>query len=308
MADDLRFGAQLTALPPGETRALASRLERIGYDSLWVPDHIAFHYPIYEALSHLAFLAAATKRVRLGTAIFLLPLRSAGLAAKQIATVDVLSGGRVTLGVGIGGEARVEYDLCDVPHRERGARASEAIEVMKRLWSGERIDFDGRFSRFKAARIDPPPAQPGGPPVWVGGRSDAALRRAARLGDGYISYVFTPARIRAALEVIHREAEAAGRELRNFEVAHLFFITVRPSYEDALSQATAILSARYNQDFREPARKYCVLGPPDDCAEQLRRFAEAGVRNFILSPIVPTGEQGDQFEILAREILPALRV
>ncbi len=307
MAKNLRIGAQLAALPPGEARALASRLERLGYDSLWVPDHIAFHYPIYEALAHLAFLAAVTERVRLGTSVFLLPLRSAGLAAKQIATIDVLSGGRITMGVGIGGEARVEYDLCGVPHGERGARASEAIRVMKRLWSGGQVDFEGRFNRFKTVRIDPPPAQPGGPPIWVGGRSEAALRRAARLGDGYVSYVFTPKRIRAALEVIHREAEAAGRALRNFEVAHLFFITVRPSYEDALDQATAILSARYNQDFREPARKYAILGPPADCAEQLRRFAEAGVQNLILSPIVPAGEMVDQFEILAGEVLPALR-
>ena len=307
MAGELRFGAQMAALPPTQTRALAERIEDLGFDSLWVPDHLSFHYPLYEAVSHLSFLAAVTDEIALGTAVFLLPLRSAGLAAKQIATVDVLSGGRVILGVGIGGESKIEYDLCGVPHGERGARASEAIRVMKLLWSGEPTDFEGRFSSFKGARIDPLPAQKGGPPIWVGGRTKAALRRAARLGDGYVSYVFTPERIRSAIETIHMEADAAGRDLAGFQIAHLFFITIRSSYEAALDQATEILTARYQQDFREPSRKYNILGPPKECAAQLARFAEAGVQNFILSPTVPLEELGDQFEILAADVLPALR-
>jgi len=141
MAQPLDFGAQFTALDPADTRALARQVESLGYDSLWVPDHLSFHYPIYEGLSHLAFLAAATERVRLGTAVLLLPLRSAGLVAKQLATIDALSGGRVVVGVGVGGEARVEYDLCGVPHNERGERASEAIRVLRLLWSGEAVDF-----------------------------------------------------------------------------------------------------------------------------------------------------------------------
>ena len=163
------------------------------------------------------------------------------------------------------------------------------------------------FSRFKGARIDPPPTQKGGPPIWVGGRTKAALRRAARLGDGYVSYVLTPERIRSAIETIHVEADAAGRDLAGFQIAHLFFITIRPSYEAALDQATEILTARYRQDFREPSRKYNILGPPKECAAQLARFAEAGVQNFILSPTVPLEELGDQFEILAADVLPALR-
>jgi probable F420-dependent oxidoreductase len=306
MAKQLCFGAQLAALPPRENRALASRLENLGYDSLWVPDHLAFHYPIYEAMTHLAFVAAATEKIRLGTAIFLLPLRSAGLAAKQIATADVLSDGRVIVGVGVGGEARVEYDLCGVPHGERGARASEAIRVMKLLWSGEPTDFVGRFSRFKSARIDPPPAQKGGPPVWVGGRSAGALKRAALLGDGYISYVLTPERIRAAFETIQREAETADRALDDFQRAHLFFVNVKPTYEAALEESAGILTGRYRMDFREPSRKYNILGPPADCAEQLRRYADAGVRHFILSPTVPREALGEQFETLAGEVLPLL--
>ncbi len=308
MAQQLDFGAQLTAFEPGPARAMARRVEALGSDSLWVPDHLSFPYPIYEGLSHLAFMAAATERVRLGTGVLLLPLRSAGLAAKQLATVDALSGGRIIVGVGVGGEARIEYDLCGVPHNERGARASEAIRVLRLLWSGEAVDFEGRFSRFKGARIDPPPVQKGGPPIWVGGRSAAALRRAATLGDGYDSYVLTPDRIRCAFETIQREADAAGRALENFQLAHLFFINVKPTYEEALDESAAILTSRYRQDFREPSRKYNVLGPPADCAAQLRKFADAGVRHFILSPTVPKEALGDQFELLAREVIPQLRM
>jgi probable F420-dependent oxidoreductase len=306
MAKPPSFGAQLAALPPGEGRALARSIEGLGYDSLWVPDHLSFHYPIYEAMTHLAFMAASTERVRLGTAVFLLPLRSAGLAAKQVATADALSGGRVILGVGIGGEARVEYDLCGVPRNERGARASEAIRVMKLLWSGEATDFVGRFSRFKGAKIDPPPVQKGGPPVWVGGRSPAALKRAALLGDGYVSYVLTPERIRGALETIRREAESAGRALDDFESAHLFFVNVKPTYEEALEESAGILTSRYRMDFREPSRKYNILGPPAACAEQLARYLGAGVRHFILSPTVPREALEEQFETLAREVIPAI--
>lgn len=307
MAKALCFGAQLAALPPAELGALARRIETLGYDSLWVPDHLSFHYPVYEAMTHLAFVAAATERVRLGTAVLLLPLRSAGLAAKQIATVDALSGGRVIVGLGVGGEARVEYELCGVPRAERGDRATEAMRVLRLLWSGEPTDFVGRFSRFKGAKIDPPPVQKGGPPLWVGGRSAAALRRAARLGDGYVSYVLTPDRIRGAFETIQREAEAAHRPLDGFDRAHLFFVNVNATYEAALDQATAILTDRYQMDFREPSRKYNILGPPAACAEQLGRYADAGVRHFILSPTVPREALGDQFETLAREVLPALR-
>lgn len=307
MAKELCFGAQLAALPPGEIRSLARRIEELGYDSLWVPDHLSFHYPVYEAMTHLAFVAAATERVRLGTAVLLLPLRSAGLAAKQLATLDVLSGGRIIVGVGVGGEARVEYDLCGVPHDERGARASEAIRVMKLLWSGEAGDFTGRFSRFKGAKIDPPPAQRGGPPIWVGGRSAAALRRAARLGDGYVSYVLTPDRIRGAFETILREGEAVGRALDDFQLAHLFFVNVKPTYEEALDESAEILTGRYQMDFRAPSRKYNILGPPAACAEQLQSYADAGIRHFILSPTVPPDKLGEQFETLAREVIPALR-
>jgi alkanesulfonate monooxygenase SsuD/methylene tetrahydromethanopterin reductase-like flavin-dependent oxidoreductase (luciferase family) len=185
--------------------------------------------------------------------------------------------------------------------------ASEAIRVMKLLWSGKPTDFVGRFSRFKGAKIDPPPAQRGGPPVWVGGRSAAALRRAARLGDGYLSDGLTPDRIRSAFETIQREAEAADRALDDFQLAHLFFVNVKPTYEAALDQSAAILTDRYQMDFREASRKYNILGPPADCAEALRRYADAGVRHFILSPTVPPEALGDQFELLAREVLPALR-
>jgi len=307
MTEALSFGAHFAAMPSGDLKTLARRVESLGYDSIWVPDHLSFHYPIYEALTHLSYIAAVTERVRLGTAVFLLPLRAAGLAAKQVATVDALSGGRVILGVGVGGEWKVEFDLAGVPREKRGARANEAICVMKALWRGESTDFDGAFSHFQGARIDPPPTQPGGPPVLVGGRSEAALRRAGRLGDGYLSYVLSPEGIRKSLETVRREAEGVGRDPSSLQSAHLVFITVRPTYEAALDEAAELLSARYRQDFREPAKKYCVLGPPADCAAQLRRYTDAGVRHLILSPIVPVAEHPEQFEQIAGEVLPALR-
>ncbi len=120
-----------------------------------------------------------------------MPLRHPTPVAKQIATLDHLTGGRFVFGVGIGGEFPREYEGCGVPLNERGARLSEGIEVIRKLWTGERVSHGGRFYNFKDVKMTPVPRQPGGPPIWCGGRSEAALRRAARLADGWFS---TPSR------------------------------------------------------------------------------------------------------------------
>src|SRR6266436_3807536 len=183
------FGAQLSLHPPGEQFELVRRLEAIGYDSVWTGDHVSFHNPIYESLTLLASYVPITHRIKLGVAVYLLALRSPAVAAKMTATLDVLSGGRLIFGVGVGGENPKEFEVSGVPHRERGARVTEAIEVVRALWRDTPASFNGRFTQFETVSIDPKPVQRPGPPIWVGGRSDAALARAGRQGDGWISYV-----------------------------------------------------------------------------------------------------------------------
>src|SRR2546425_7000359 len=177
------FGAQLSLHPPGEQFELVQRLEALGYDSVWTGDHVSFHNPIYESLTLLASYVPITHRIKLGVAVYLLALRAPAIAAKAAATVDVLSGGRLVFGVGVGGENPKEFELCGVPHKERGARVTEGIDVIRTLWRDTPASFHSRFTRFESVSIDPKPTQQP-PPIWIGGPSRAAPGRSRPQGGG----------------------------------------------------------------------------------------------------------------------------
>ena len=300
------FGAQLSMHPPEEQLALVQRVEQLGFDSVWTGDHVSFHNPLYESLTLLASYAPITRRIRLGTAVYLLALRSPAVAAKITATIDVLSGGRLIFGVGVGGENLKEFELCGVPHAERGARVTEGIDVVRALWRETPATFHGRFSRFEGVSIDPKPVQKL-PPIWVGGRSDAALVRAGSQGDGWVSYVVQPERYARSLEKIREAAHAAGRSLTGFTGAHLAFITVGRDYERARKTWVSVLSRRYAQDFEPLAKKYGVIGTPEQCAEQLAAFRDAGCTYFLLSAIGDPRDEREQLETIAAEVLPRVR-
>src|SRR5688572_9866881 len=212
----VRFGAQLAHHPASEQFEMVRAVERLGYDSVWTGDHVSFHNPMHDSLALLASYASITTRVKLGTAVYLLALRPAAIAAKAAASVDVLSGGRLIFGVGVGGENPKEFELCGVPHRERGARVSEGIDVVRTLWRDSPATFKGRFTQSDGVSIDPKPVQRPGPPIWIGGRSDAALARAGRQGDGWMSYVVHPERYAQSVEKIRAAAATVGRRLDGF--------------------------------------------------------------------------------------------
>ena len=303
----LAFGVSLSLHPPKEQFELVRRVEALGFDSVWCGDHISFNLPLYESLTLLASYAPITDRIKLGSAVYLLALRPPAVAAKVTSTLDALSGGRLIFGVGVGGENPREFAAVGVPHRERGARVTEAIEVVRTLWRDSPATFKGRFTEFEGVSIDPKPVQPGGPPIWIGGRSNAALARAGRQGDGWVSYVVTAERYAQSLDKIRAAAQAAGRSLDGFVPAHLTFITVGRDYESARDKWVKRLSARYAQDFGPLAGRYGVIGTSDQCLEQLERFRVAGCTYFVLSPTCDTSEDRDQLEQIAAEILPRLR-
>jgi probable F420-dependent oxidoreductase len=303
----LGVGVSLSLHPPDEQFDLVRRVEALGFDSVWTGDHVAFHNPLYESLTLLASYASITTRVRLGTAVYLLALRPPAVAAKATATIDVLSGGRLIFGVGVGGENPKEFDLCGVPHAERGARVSEAIDVVRTLWRDTPAAFKGRFSQFDSVSIDPKPVQRPAPPIWVGGRSEAALVRAAHQGDGWVSYVVQAERFGRSLARIKTTAAAAGRSLDGFTAAHLVFITVGRDYETARDTWVRLLSRRYAQDFSPFARKYGVIGTPQQCGESLEAFREVGCGYFIFSVIADRRDEREQLDTIATDIVPRLR-
>jgi probable F420-dependent oxidoreductase len=303
----LRFGTSLSLKPPGEQFDLVRRVEALGFESVWTGDHVSFHGPIHESLTLLASYVPITSRIRLGTAVYLLALRPPAIAAKATATLDALSGGRLIFGVGVGGENPKEFELCGVPHRERGARVSEAIDVVRTLWRDTPARFKGRFTQFENVSIDPKPVQQPGPPIWIGGRSDAALARAGRQGDGWMSYVVQPERYAQSVDKIRTAAQAAGRPLDGFAFAHLAFITLGRDWDSAKAVWVQHLSRRYAQDFEPLARKYGIIGTPEQCAEQLGRFEAAGCNYVVFNVIGPPEDERDQLERIAADVLPRWR-
>ena len=288
--------------------ALVELADRCGYDSMWAGDHVSFAVPILDPLLQLAQAAVASRRLTLGTCVYLLPLRHPAPVAKQVSTLDHLTEGRLIFGVGVGGEFRKEYELCGVPHNERGARLAEGVDVIRKLWTGEPVSHTGRFyGPFTGVSMRPPPHQPGGPPIWFAGRTDAALRRAGRMGDGYVSYVVTPEMYRDALDKIATAAAQAGRQPAAFGTGHLLFARLDDNYEKALDVATATLSVRYGMDFRKPAMRYCALGTPAQVVERIREFHAAGLRHVILDLLGPYEQRHRQIEEFAAEAMPLLR-
>jgi probable F420-dependent oxidoreductase len=303
----LGFGVSLQLKAPQEQFDLVRRIEALGFDSVWCGDHVSFHNPIYESLTLLASYVPITTRLRLGSAVYLLALRAPAIAAKITATLDVLSGGRFVFGVGVGGENPKEFELCGVPHRERGARVTEAIDVVRTLWRDTPATFKGRFTQFSAVSIDPKPVQKPGPPIWVGGRSDAALTRAGRQGDGWVAYVVQADRYAQSLDKIRAAADAAGRKLEGFAAAHLAFVTIGRDWESAKTVWAEALTKRYAQNFEPLARKYGIIGTPEQCAEQLTRFAGAGCNYIVFNAIGEARDERDQLELIASDVIPRLR-
>ncbi|HET9490669.1 MAG TPA: LLM class F420-dependent oxidoreductase [Methylomirabilota bacterium] len=211
---------------PDAVRRLAQAIERIGYDHIDVFDHVVMGFPtedrpagpytptmpILEALMTLAHVAAVTSRVTLGTEVLVLPQREPTLVAKQVSTLDTLSGGRVRLGVGVGWQTS-EYEALGADFSTRGARMDEAIALLRAYWADTRVDFAGKHYRATAMAMEPKPPQGRALPIWIGGNSEAAYRRVGRLGDGWLaSRVSEAGDARQAIEAIHRHAEEAGRD------------------------------------------------------------------------------------------------
>jgi probable F420-dependent oxidoreductase len=304
--DELRIGFIGSCENPRAARNTAEFADRFAFDSLWVGDHVAFPVPILDPLLQLAQLAAFSSRVQLGTAVYLLPLRHPVPTAKQIATLDRLCEGRLIFGVGVGGEFPDEYAACGVPLRERGARLSEAIPLVRSLVRGEAVSGEGGFYPLPKTQLLPASPRSEGPPIWCGGRSPKALERMGRMADGWISYVVTPDMFREGLEAIARAADTADRQIESFGTGHLLFMRLGDTREAALEAATDHLSRRYAMDFRRAADRYSALGRPEDVAEKIHAFRESGLRHVILDLVGPMKDRDEQLEQFATEVRPLL--
>jgi alkanesulfonate monooxygenase SsuD/methylene tetrahydromethanopterin reductase-like flavin-dependent oxidoreductase (luciferase family) len=244
--------------------------------------------------------------VKIGTSILLLPLYPPAIVAKQVADLDRATGGRLILGVGVGGEYPQEFRACGVPVQERGRRTDEAIPLIRRLWSAEEISHDGPFYPMSQVRIHPAPAQPAGPPIVVAGRKDPAMRRAAGLGDGWMPYLYSSRRYAASVERIRSLAAEAGRDLAGFEWYAFVFVNIDPDGDKAREGAVQTMGGNYNQDFRAMVDHVAAAGTPAEVREKLQAFVDAGARHFIFMPAVGTGDPDAVVHRLFEDVVPAL--
>ncbi len=259
------------------------RAEAAGLASVWLPDRPVFANP--DPLVALGAVAAATSRVQLGTCVLLGTLRPPALLAKMVASLDALSGGRVILGLGVGSRAD-DFAAAGVPFAGRGARASELIEVLRLIWSGAPLRHAGRHYQLDVGPVGPRPAQPGGPPIWLGGSAPAALRRAGRLADGYIaSSTSGPEGVRRAWQAVREAAAQAGHAPDTLTLAALVRASVDEDADRALARAVA--NARhYRPNARDdPDPAALLLGPPAVCIERAHAYFAAGVDLLIVAPV-----------------------
>lgn len=303
------FGASLgsfgAGLVPGPMLVeWAQEIERLGFETLWCRDHVLWHSPVLDPFTVLGAMAASTSRIRLGPGVLLLPLRGPVLVAKAMASLDFVSGGRAVLGIGVGGEFPEEYAACGVALRERGRRADEAIEAIRALWSPGPATYKGKFYQFEQVVMEPHPVQAPHPPIWVGGRSDAALRRAGSLGDGWLAYFVTPERFQMSLDKVLEHWQKRGKAEAGFGAGLVMYIRVAPTYEEAKREAVRYLTTEYHQPFEDLVDKYCALGPASDCMATLSRFIDAGARHIALIPTCPPSVLVEQLRQIAAEIAP----
>jgi probable F420-dependent oxidoreductase len=274
---------------PGFFRAVAELAESVGYDSLWAGDHVSFHNPILDVTVALSCFAAATERITIGAGVVLLPLRHPSLVAREFASLDYLASGRVVLGVGVGGEGGKDFEAVGVDPRERGARTDEAMLALRALFAGPDASFAGRFFAFEGITVEPRATQPGGPALWVGGRSAAARRRAGRLGDGWMPIWVSAERFAEGLADVRRHARDAGRDPATIAAA-----VVCPALagDDARARLAAHLELRYGMTVGPHlVDRYCVAGTADECAERVHEYTEAGAEHVILNLGCAAGDE-----------------
>jgi probable F420-dependent oxidoreductase len=284
----------------------AVQLEDMGFDCIGVGEHIFFHVPTANPLIALAAAAAVTSRIRLMTSVLLLPLYPPALLAKMATTLDVVSHGRLMLGVGVGGEYPAEFEACGVPMRERGARADEALTILKALWTQDEVNHAGRWSSLSGVHLDPGPVQVGGPPIWVSGRSKAAVRRAARFGSGFIPYLCTAEAAAASYAELDALAAEAGRP-GAVKQGVLVFVSCHEDPAVARAQAVSRLSRQYDQDFEALVDKYVCHGTPVEVVTSIGCYVEAGASLVMLAHACAEEDVAQHEQVLARDVLPALR-
>lgn len=272
---------------------LVDELERLGFDSLWLSERVTGAAP--DPLVALAVAAGRTRKLKLGTSVLVLPGRNPALLAKELATLDVLSAGRLLPAVGLGAVDPLEQQAFGVVREERAAWFDESLTLLRRFWTGEPVFHDGPRYRYEGVAVRPVPAQ-SPPDIWLGGVAPSELRRVGRVGDGWLPSFCTPEDAARGRAVVEEAAEQAGRRI---DPEHFGALVVYS--RGTVSPRLAALAARRRPDV-DPAELFPV--GVDGVRRAVERFVEQGTSKFVLVPAAEPDDWVAELEELAQEVLP----
>ena len=291
--------AAVTPLGSGESYVEFFRqVEALGLDALWTEDRIFHEANLLDPLMLLTSAASCTRRVQLGSAVLVLTLRNVAIVARQVSTLHHLSGGRLALGISLGGRPE-EYRAVGMPMSRRVAVFRESVAVLRRLLAGEPVHHDGEFFHLEGATVRP--AAP--VPLYLGGQAEGALRRAGELADGWIMSPFgTLADFPRAWSIVRQSARAAGRDTEGLVAGRLVYVAVDEQRDRARETLRAFLHGYYGARF--DVDRHAIFGPPSEVAARLREHVEAGISRLMLG--VPTLDLA-HLRRVAEEIAPVVR-
>ena len=296
------FGLSALALAGWDERtffSIVDACEELGWDSIWFSERVSSDAP--DPLVAMAAVAGRTRRLKFGPAVMIVPGRNPLLLAKQLATLDVISNGRLVVAFGLGVDARAERAIFTVDRSEAAARTDEAVALMRLAWTRERVTFEGRFHRVDDVPVGPRPLQQPHPDVWFGGVSRPALRRVGRLGDGWLPSFVTVAEYREKAEVIRKIAADEGRQIDEEHFGAL--IPYLPAGTAGEDQVLEVVAKR--RPGVEP-RAMVAIGGPEALHARLAEFVEQGASKFVVTPVLRPGDWRDELALLRTQVAEPL--
>jgi len=286
---------------PRGIRDFLQRAEALGFHSAWVVEHMFGTIPALAPVELLTYAAAVTERLRLGAAVLLTALRTPVHTAKSLATLDQLSGGRLIVGVGLGGNPKI-YPAFGLTASRRAARFAEGLRLMKRLWTEPAVTADGEFYRLENASLQPRPLQTPHPPLWFGGHHPLALRRAVELGDGFIGAgSASTVTFAEQMKVLRALLAERGRDASAFPIGKRVYLAIDRDRARAGKRLAEWFGAFYGRPAL--AEEVSVWGDVDTCVEGLRAVAAAGAGFLMLNPVF---DEAEQLERIAADLAPRL--
>lgn len=291
-------------------RRTLRRAEELGFHSAWVQDQVAGDTPLLESVSLLAYAAAVTEKLKLGVSVIVLPIRNAPQLAKSIGSIDHMSHGRVILGVGLGPVFAGDryFQIFGVRADEALRRFNESVTLLKRLWTEEEVSFEGEFYRLQKTHMEPKPVQQPHPPLWFGGQHPNALRRAARVADGFMGAgPTTTEEFGRHVEQLRRFMDEAGRDPASLPISKRVYLAVDNDERRAKQSLDEFFAQRYPWQLKANPNYVadtCVWGSGARVADGLARVIDLGASMIVLNPL---WDFVAQLEVLAAEVVPALR-